>query len=241
MPKSFIKNVTYLLIIGAPRSGTTLLASLISAHDDVAMLIEDRNFSIRKLTGKRILANKLCIPNQIELSTSSNSIIKYFKKYNLFQKRSTSKYSIDDYLKLPSIKIISIIRNPNNVISSIIERGKKNKNIALYRWSRAIEIIDYLKNKYLDKVLIVSFERLVNEPENVIRIVSQFLQIEYQSKMLDGAIFNILYDEGEKIDPTKAENKKNIVKDLEILQPYNFLKYQNLLRDDSVLGDRIES
>ncbi len=241
MTKSFIKNVNYLLIIGAPRSGTTLLASLISAHDDVAMLIEDRNFSIRKLTGKKILANKLCIPNQIELSTSSNSVIKYLKKYNLFQKRSTSKYCIDDYLRLPGIKIISIIRNPNNVVSSIIERGKKDLNIAIYRWYRAIEIIDYLKSKYIEKVLIVSFEKLVNEPENVIKIVSHFLQIEYQPKMLDGAKYNFLYDETENIDPTKADDKKKIVIDFKNIRPDIFVKYNNLLKEDLVFGDRIES
>lgn len=241
MAKSFIKNVNYLLIIGAPRSGTTLLASLISAHDDVAMLIEDRNFSIRKLTGKKILANKLCIPNQIELTTSSNSLINYFKKLYLFQKRSSSKYNINDYLKLPGIKIISIIRNPNNVVSSIIERGKKDMNIALYRWCRAIEIIDYLKKKYIDNVLIVSFERLVNEPENVIRKVSLFLEIEYQPKMLDGAKYNILYDETENIDPTKADDKKKIVVDLKNIQPEIFVMYNNLLKKDLVLGDRIES
>jgi len=62
---------THLLIIGAPRSGTTLLAAMIGAHSKVAMLIEDRFFSIKKLTGKEVLANKLCIPHQLEIDRKS--------------------------------------------------------------------------------------------------------------------------------------------------------------------------
>src|SRR6185369_4750458 len=111
----------YLLIVGAPRSGTTLLASMIGMHSDVAMLIEDRFFAIKRLTGKKVLANKLCIPHQMEMSKRSTFVKKRIQKFGFLKNYPTSKYNIEDYLKLEDIKIIGIIRDANDVVSSIMK------------------------------------------------------------------------------------------------------------------------
>ncbi|HEX2228509.1 MAG TPA: sulfotransferase, partial [Candidatus Binatia bacterium] len=62
-----MKELRHLLILGAPRSGTTLLATMISRHTEIGILNEDRGWAMRRLLGKTVVGNKRCVPNQIEL------------------------------------------------------------------------------------------------------------------------------------------------------------------------------
>lgn len=201
----------YLLVIGAPRSGTTLLASMIGSHSDVAMLIEDRFFSIRKLTGKKILANKLCIPIQLELTQKANSFTRTAQKIGLFKNLSVSKFNSEDYLSLKDPKIIAIIRDGNHVVSSIMKRGKKEKQIATARWNRAIQIISELYKKNPDKTLVVSYEDLVKEPESLLRKICAFLQIDFEPQMLEGYKHNILYPGESGIDKSRANQSHKVL------------------------------
>jgi hypothetical protein len=206
----------YLLIIGAPRSGTTLLASMIGAHSDVAMLIEDRTFAIKKLTGKKVLSNKLCIPHQTEIKKKASLFSRYMQKIGFLKNYPTSKFSIEDYLQLEDLKILSIIRNGNDIIDSIMKRGKKTQQIALKRWSRSIEMILYLSNNYPLQTAIISYEDLVTQPEKMLKKISLFLDIKFQPQMLEGYKYNILYPNESGIDKTRAfrtkmETENNII------------------------------
>ena len=198
----------YLLLLGSPRSGTTLLASLIAAHSDVAMLIEDKNFAIKKLTGKKILANKLCIPHQMEISKKANLFSRALKKTPLMQNYPASAYSIQDYLKLKDIKIVGILRNPDNVIASIMKRGKKEKTIAQKRWSRAVEILYEVHKDHTDKIILIAYEDLVAEPESLLKKITDFIGINFQPQMLEGYKYNILYPGETGID--KSRNQKMV-------------------------------
>jgi len=198
----------YLLIIGAPRSGTTLLASMIGVHPDVAMLIEDRWFSIKKLTGKKVLANKLCIPIQLELTKRATYFSRLMKKLGWYQNYTASKFNIEDYLKLDGIKIISLIRDRSDVVNSIIKRGKKEKRIAEKRWNRAIEIMHELNTNYPEKTITISYEDLVIQPENLLKKISDFIGIDFQPQMLEGYKHNILYPGETGIDKSRAFKSK---------------------------------
>lgn len=226
----------YLLIVGSPRSGTTLFASMIGMHSDVAMLIEDRFFAIKKLMGKKVLANKLCIPNQIEISQRANYLSRPLRRMGFMPNHSMSKFNIEDYLKLKDLKILTIIRDPNDVISSIMKRGKKEEKIAQERWCRAIEIIDYLQTEHADKTATISYEDLVNEPEKLIRKVAAFLDLEFQPAMLDGYKYNILYPGEDGIDKSKAykskaENREKRTFEIsqDIMNKYNKLVTQKIV------------
>lgn len=218
----------YLLIIGSPRSGTTLFASMISAHSNVAMLIEDKFFAVKKLTGKKVLANKLCIPHQIELSRRSNYFSRLFKKLGMSKNYTASGYNIKDYMHLPDSKILAIIRNGDDVISSIMSRGKKARRIAMHRWEKAIEIIYQLKKENTEKIDVVSYEALLKQPEQILRQVSDFLDIEFESQMLEGYKYNILYPDRTRIDASKAakpdSNNYKYNFHPEVINKYNYLK-----------------
>lgn len=185
----------HLLIIGAPRTGTTLLATMISRHTEIGVLNEDKGWTMRKLLGKTWVGNKRCIPNQIEMKKPGVFQARLWKKLGFSKEYQSSQFCIEDYFKLPHFKIIAIIRNGNDAISSGIHRGKKSFSGASYRWCRAIEIIHDLRARFPEMVLVVSFEDLVLHPrENMIR-VAEFLSVEYQDRMLEGPIYNPWYPE----------------------------------------------
>jgi hypothetical protein len=191
---------SHLLIIGAPRTGTTLLATMISRHADIGVLNEDDGWSMRRLVGKLVVGNKRCIPNQIEMKRRGTLRLRLWKKMGFMKEYQSSRFSIEDYLTLPDIKVIGIIRNGNDAVSSGMRRGRKSFDGAAYRWCRAIEIMHEVAMRYPESVLIVSFEDLV----------AAFLEVDYQERMLEGPIYNPWYPEAgmneEKVNRSEKEN-----------------------------------
>jgi hypothetical protein len=221
----------YLLVIGSPRSGTTLLASMIGAHSDVAMLIEDRTFAITKLTSKKVLANKLCIPHQIEIEKRGSKLKNLLRRrFNWFKNYPSSIENIEDYLALEGAKVICIVRHHQDVINSIMKRGKKDITIATSRWVRSIEIMEELHRKYTDRVLVITYEDLVQATEPILLRASDFLGVSFQKDMLEGYKYNILYPGEVAIDKTRAfkserNNSQKIIPNLSIAvsESYQYL------------------
>ena len=189
----------HLLIIGPPRSGTTLLISIVGRHSEVALLNEDDGWAMTRIMSKKVVGNKRCVPNQIELKKKRSGVfgVKLFRRLAFADEYPRSKYSIEDYLRLPNMKIIGLVRNGNDVISSIIRRGKRSFRTASYMWCRAVEIMHELKKKHPDKLLVVSFEDVVLNPERNIKRIVSFLGLEFQSEMLEGYKYNWYYPETE--------------------------------------------
>lgn len=199
----------HLLIIGAPRTGTTLLATMIGRHTEIGVLNEDKGWAMRRMLGRVIVGNKRCIPNQIELNMPSRLKIRLWKKLGLAKEYQSSYYSIEDYLRLPHIKVIGIIREGNDAVSSNMRRGKKGFRGAAYRWCRAIEIIHELAMRIPESVLVVSFEDLVLRPKANMERVAAFLEVDYQERMLEGPVYNPWYPENgmnpEKVNRSRKE------------------------------------
>jgi Sulfotransferase family len=201
----------YLLLIGAPRSGTTLLATMIGRHTDVGMLNEDvSGRGIGIILGKRVSGNKLCIPNQIALSGRNFLGRRFLKNIGLVAEAPKSKYCIRDYLELPNMKILAIIRDGHDSVASMMARGKTRLEKAARRWSEAIETIYELKRAYGDRVMVVAFDDLLLQPATVLQRVCAYLGIAFQEQMLDAAQHNPYYPEGalkaEKAHQSKPES-----------------------------------
>jgi Sulfotransferase family len=223
--------VTHLLSLGPPRSGTTLLAAMISRHTEIGILNENKSWAMRQLLGKVVVGNKRCIPNQIELKKRGRLSLRFFKTIGLAKEYQSSEYSIEDYLTLPNIKILCLIRSGDDVISSIMKRGEKNFRIAAYRWRRAIEIIHYLNQTYPKLTLVVSFEDVVMQPREMMERIAKFLGVEYQERMLEGPKYNPWYTET-RLDQTKVRraNRENVDFKLQERFPGAFEKYRTLVQ-----------
>ncbi len=219
----------HLLLIGAPRSGTTLLATMIGRHTEVGMVNEDvTGRGIRKVLGKQISGNKLCVPNQIRLGHRHFFAATALKKLGIVAEAPKSKYSIRDYLDLPNLKLIAIIRGAGS-ISSMRVRGQHKPRKAVRRWAEAIETIEKIKHQYGERVLVVNFEDLLLEPEPVLRRVCEFLNLGFQEPMLHGYEHNPYYP-GSRLDTEKArpEREDRVDSEIAILAPSAYKKYQEL-------------
>ena len=223
----------YLLIIGAPRSGTTLLASMIACHTDIGILNEDVTGKWgRKILGKRIVGNKLCVPNQIQLKKKHPLAFRFFKKVGFIAESPRSRFSIEEYLEVSNLKIIGLIRNGNDVVSSMMRRGHYNFKVALRRWGEAIDTIHEVKRRYGDRVLVLAFEDLILNPEvNMLR-VCEFLGVSFQKEMLAGYQYNLKYPES-KLDEEKVHRhkKESIDFQLEAKLPSAYRQYQALAQN----------
>jgi Sulfotransferase family len=182
---------------------------MISRHSEIAIMNEDKGWGMRQILGKTFVGNKRCVPNQIELKRPGLLHFRFLKTIGLAKEYQSSEFSIEDYLTLPDIKVIAIIRAGNDVVSSVMDRSEKNFRVASYRWCRSIEIIYELANRYPEIVLVISFENLVSHPKENMERVAAFLNVEYQDRMLEGPQYNPWYPEAgmnqEKIDRSKRE------------------------------------
>ncbi|MFP4228870.1 MAG: sulfotransferase family protein [Salinivenus sp.] len=235
---------TTLLILGAPRSGTTLLTAMIGRHDDVAMLNEDFGDAVSKLLSKPIVGNKLCIPNQIELDRKKPAWARLFGpflhdrlyRYGYFKRHPEAARSINEYLEANTpIKVIGILRDGNAVVSSVMRRGEQSFDTAAYRWCRAIEILDTLSQRLGSDLLLLTFEELVQGPEDTMRRVAHFLEIPFQQQMLDGYAHTPIYS-NKGIDPDRASRHKNNGTDHDLSNrfPDAMAQYEKLVQKASV-------
>jgi len=236
MNKKMNSQETNLLVVGAPRSGTTLLAAMIGRHSEVAMLSEHLGFAVKDVISKPIAGNKLCIPNHIEIHEKrsrwinllSPQLFHSLHRYRYFQYRPEGQASIMDYLQWGPLKIVGIVRDGNAVISSITERGGQSLDVAIYRWRRSIDILTELSEQLGDDLFLISFDQLVTRSENAMQAVAAFLDIPFESEMLQGYAYTPNYS-NQKIDSSKAK-KRGMNLDLSEEYPDTFSKFTGLLR-----------
>lgn len=225
---------TNLLILGAARSGTTLLAAMLASHSQIGVLFEDLWGGAGRILVKRYKGVKLCVPNQIELQyrwSVLDLILARIPKLNTMPplfKTATSKYSITDYLLNDQLKIVAIIRDFDSVTSSRLKRTKRTKEIAISEWSRAIEVIHTLYGDYKDRMVVVEFNSLVKAPEETSMALCAFLGIQFEQSMLEAHKHTPIY-QADKIDASKAAaSETTTINDEIIRQQYEALLRQSI-------------
>jgi len=206
---------------------------MIGRHTDVGMVNEDTSGKgLIKVLGKPLTGNKLCVPNQIQLHRRGGLLRTLLRKLGVISESPRSRNCILDYLALPNLKLVAIIRDGNDSISSMVARGETRFKKAVRRWGEAVEIVFELQRRFNDRVLIVSFEELLRHPERTMGRLCEFLEIQFQEQMLDGYKYNRYYP-GAGLDKEKAHRYKKDRGDfhLEWLMPATYEKYQRLVAD----------
>lgn len=165
-----------------------------------------------------------------EISVILDKQIKYF-------------FYLKTLIKLyPESKFIILVRDPR--VNAIRKKSRKLNagQSPLYLsalWNNTYKNIDYLTSKKKE-VLIVKYEDLVSSPETILQSICQFLNIQYNNKMLEteGVYASFLNIQKDKIDPKHI----NYLKDFQssLFQKVNKEKIhlqENEL--DTVLNDKI--
>ena len=212
---------------------------MIGRHTEVGIVNEDiTGRGVASVLGKQVTGNKLCVPNQIRLNGRPFFGQRLLKNIGLVSEAPKSQYCIRDYLELPNVKVLAIIRDGNDTVSSMMHRGKTSVRKAARRWGEAIETIFELKQQERERILVVSFDDLVLHPVNTLEMVCKFLGLCFEERMLDAPQHNPYYRETElKTEKTRVARTEKIDLSMENLVPTAYGKYQRLLAhtaDDSV-------
>jgi hypothetical protein len=199
---------------------------MIGSHPEVAMLHEDISPPVKRVVGKAVTGNKLCIPNQIELSRRISlamrlafrvGLFSFCRRAGLFDSFFPGTYlAIDDYLAEPDTRVLGIIREPAATIGSMMTRGGQSMHLAICHWRRAMCILATLQARVPERFGLVSFEELVTRPETVMRGVAPFLGLGYAAAMLEGYRYTPYYPGSSGIDAEKAAARKNGRRNLDL-------------------------
>ena len=188
------------VVIGLQRTGTTLLASMLGRHPEINMLFESVTKDSLKLIGKQWNGNKLLAYRQIRKNKRSSKLghlinrivnldFKQENRHHLVRPFPTSVMSIEDYKKEGAV-FITIERDKESSVSSMMKRAGQTKNQAEREWESGMKIINQLKN---DGAYGLTFVDLVNNSEKYLKEICNFLAIEYLEKMLEGPKYNFVY------------------------------------------------
>ena len=188
------------VVIGLQRTGTTLLASMLGRHPEINMLFESVTKDSLKLIGKQWNGNKLLAYRQIRKNKRSSKLghlinrivnldFKQENRHHLVRPFPTSVMSIEDYKKEGAV-FITIERDKESSVSSMMKRAGQTKNQAEREWESGMKIINQLKN---EGAYGLTFVELVNNSEKHLKEICNFLAIEYLEKMLEGPKYNFVY------------------------------------------------
>ncbi len=207
-----MSNKPCIMIIGAPRSGTSLTSAVLSAHSNMSILDEDFHGAALRLLGTKIPGNKLCTPNQIDFHRRWQKFYKLFRLNGYLRKRlgyqfPRSRLSLIDYAKEKHLKVLCVIRDPIRSVQAISKRERVSERISCNYIEKTFSIFDrVLSETYMDAAFI-SFDRLISEPEQQCHKICEWLNLPYESAMLDGPILNQRYPSS-GFDITKSAQSK---------------------------------
>lgn len=188
------------VVIGLQRTGTTLLASMLGRHPEINMLFESVTKDSLKLIGKKWNGNKLLAYRQIRETQRASKFGHFINRFVNFDFRRknrhhlvrpfpTSIMSIEDFRKEGAI-FITIERDPDSSIDSMVKRSGQSRAQAKKEYRLGMNIINNLKG---EKTYSLTFLDLINNTDKVLKEICQFLELDYDIRMLDGPKYNFVY------------------------------------------------
>jgi len=201
------KNNTPIFIIGLPRSGSTLLESILtSSNETVKTCAESHviNMSILEQVGPKIFtknfdANKFIFEiNQMKLE---NSVFQRYNNFNVINtnlnctfvdKSLENFFNIELIMKIfPNAKFLHTFRDPIDSVISIYQ-----SMLPELSWTHKIEdildyidnykkIINYFKAKYPNIILDIDLKKFTNETEENGKRIYEFCDLKWNKKYLE--------------------------------------------------------
>ena len=199
-----VEDIYPIFIIGLPRSGSTLVESIISSgKDKVENLGETNLVNWSLLNTERDLAERLVKQEEIEINLKeiSDKLIGSIKNLNINKKEKKiffSEKSLENfnYIELilniyPKAKFINPHRNLVDNIFAIYKQFLPNiswshsiENILIYI-DNYIKILDFFKKKFPDKILSISLENFTKNSESTSKKIYKFCNLKWSKDCLN--------------------------------------------------------
>tara|TARA_B100000780_G_scaffold268565_1_gene226623 strand:+ start:1264 stop:2631 length:1368 start_codon:yes stop_codon:yes gene_type:complete len=202
-----IENKKPIFIIGLPRSGSTLIESILtSSEEGIKSCAESHviNMSILEQIGPKIYTNNfnpkkfIFEINQIEIK---KSILKNYNKFDISNENIKPTFidkSLENFLNIeiilqvfPNAKFLHTFRNPIDSVMSIYQSmlselswAHKIKDILEYINNYQI-IINHFKVKYPSKIMDINLEHFTSNSEAVAERIYKFCDLQWNKKYLE--------------------------------------------------------
>ena len=238
----------YCFFVGYPRSGHSILGSLLDAHPDMCIAHELNVFNlldkqplsaaeIYQLIVKNSVISAACnnqwgeysyhVDGQFQGKTNSIKVIGDKKGGNETAQLLTQKPHLLDSLyrefKKP-IKIIHVVRNPFDNIATIHKKHSLDQDTAIKLYAALCHsnsvIIKRMKPSH---VLTLKHEQLISDPENILAQAIHFFDLQASTEYLH-ACTNILYENPHQSRKTLEWTSEQRMKIEHIIAQYDFLK-----------------
>ena len=194
-------NEKHLFIIGLPRSGSSLVETLISHNSKNLVSVGEFhgiNTSILEQINNTIYSKNFNL-NKFQLTINKKQFQEsILQKYNNFEKKIYLDKSLENFFNIeiilnffPNAKFIHTFRNLNDAIIGIFQTMLPELS-----WSHTISdiydyikvyknTINYFKKKYPSKIIDVNLEELSNKKEFEVKKILKFCNIEVNKNFLD--------------------------------------------------------
>lgn len=199
---------TYCMFIGYPRSGHSLVGSLLDAHPNMIMAHElnalelfKKGFSARKIyyllwrssqrhaqAGRRETKYSYQVPNQWQGKFTTIKVIG--DKKGSGTNRVIRDYPeildiVSDRVGIP-IKFIHVIRNPYDNITTMMSKNKKGLEYTIDSYFKKCETVANLKQKINNNdIFEFKHEALIDKPQDILNQLCTFLNVESTQDYLD--------------------------------------------------------
>ena len=190
-----------IFIVGLPRSGSTLVETILSDNDKIKGLGENYviNMAVLNQISGKIFANNFDKKN-FELSIDCLELESFvLKKFsNLFEfnenirfvdKTLENFFNIDIILNLfPNAKFLHCFRNLNDAVIAIFQSllptlsWTHNLDDIINYIDDYLKIINYFKKKYPDKIMDIKLENLTKDNEKIGKNIFNFCNLDWNNK-----------------------------------------------------------
>ena len=201
--KKHTKEKEIIFICGMPRSGTTLVEQICASHKEVSGAGE-LGYLEYTVTKNFLKNNNFDVKKIIDEGLSEDNIIQSeYMKFLNFHKFSTKivtdkappNFRWIGFLKIffPNCKIIHCSRNAKDNCLSLFKNSfnsksmmwsNSQKDIANY-YNLYFKMMSFWKVKFNDSIYEAKYENLVNNPEEEIRNLLKFCNLDWDEKCLN--------------------------------------------------------
>ena len=205
--KNSLKKIKPIFIIGLPRSGSTLVESILCSGKKIIPNGGETAIINRVFLddNKKFFSEKKFLDNRQKLQIDKNSfvqkVLEQYELINLLNKKNDNIFTdkslenffyIELIVKLfPHCKIVLCKREIFQIIISIYQNFLPN-----IKWSHSIDnILEYIDNylkiisnfkkEYPDKIYMIHLEELTKDPINISKSLFNFCNLEWDPKCLE--------------------------------------------------------
>ena len=177
------------VLVGAARGGTTLLANLVGAYPEIEIFHE------------RFTQGKASYADTFGRTRGTQELQRAFVRYlprDLKQanarwgvKICTYHWRREDYDRFlaafPRTQVVFVLRDGRDVLISMLKRSKifRTPEQCAARWLESVQVYDYLCNKLPRQLLSFHYEDLVLTPAKQMETICAFLGVTFRVELLD--------------------------------------------------------